>query len=68
MAIDMEKIGNFLQGVGALMSDPEALAEFQRRLRVEGKRAALWWLEEQGFTPELTAKIRATLDKMDPES
>ena len=65
MPLDPEKFGNFLQGVGAIMSDPEAMAEFKRRLQEGGKTAALWWLDQQNFTPELDAKIRATIEKMD---
>lgn len=66
--MDTKLLGRFLQGIGQLMTDDDARAEFQERLRVAGKKAASQWIESSSdLTPAMREQLRQSLNLRDDD-
>lgn len=58
---DAAKFGRFLQGVGRLLEDADALEEFKQRAVIAGAHAAVEMAKKANLPPELVAKLEREL-------
>jgi len=69
--LNTKALGNFLQGIGRLIAEPDLRAELKERLietaRRSGKAAALEALRQSGADAQTIAAATAELEKAFPE-